>query len=459
MKKTLAFFLCALMLLPLVSCNNGKNPDDSGTSEPVTVESEIDATDSTKDENDVTESISTDADTSSKESETDMTENTTNTESTSVEETDSETVTTEAVTTEAITTEAVTEEIAEAVSPKEGATVILANDEVYGWWDEYYYKKTGYSDAFYRHEDIFYPKAVTFSWEDSGNADYYRLFISTDKDFALNKTESYLLNAKSLTLDHLYVGTEYYWQVIATQTVDGSEHNWRIVPVTSFKTADSPRCLNIEGVSNTRDIGGILAGTDMRIKQGMIYRGGKLEKITDAGKEMFLDYLGLKTDLDLRTPGEGGAGSGSPLGADVNYINFDGRYYTGGKGITTEEGKKIFAEEIRVFADPDNYPIYIHCSLGRDRTGTLVMVLEGLLGVNKNMLFMDYELSVFSYTGTQDNASVEAIRSNLTNTYNYINNNYEGNNFAERTENYLLSIGITPEEIQTIRDLLLEEVK
>ena len=138
MKKTLAFFICALMLLPLVACNNGKNPDGSGTSEPMTTESKIETSNSTKDENDVTESISTDADTSSKESETDMTENTTNTESTSVEETNSETVTTEA-----ITTEAVTEEIAEAVSPKEGATVILANDEVYGWWDEYYYKKTG----------------------------------------------------------------------------------------------------------------------------------------------------------------------------------------------------------------------------------------------------------------------------------------------------------------------------
>ena len=44
-------------------------------------------------------------------------------------------------------------------------------------------------------------------------------------------------------------------------------------------------------------------------------------------------------------------------------------------------------------------------------------------------------------------------------TYDYISSNYEGDSFAEKTENYLLSIGITPEEIQSIRDIMLEEVK
>ena len=214
----------------------------------------------------------------------------------------------------------------------------------------------------------------------------------------------------------------------------------------------------IEGVSNTRDIGGVEAVDGYRIKQGMIYRGGKLEGITEAGKEFFLNYLGLKTDLDLRTPGEGGAGSGSPLGADVNYVNINGRYYVGGMGIQSEEGKQVFAQEIRLFADPDNYPIYIHCSLGRDRTGTLAMVIEGLLGVNFNDLMKDYEISVFSVTGTLDGASVEGIRNNIKTTYDYLNT-FDGNNFSERVENYLLSIGITEEEIRTIRDLLLEEVK
>ena len=359
------------------------------------------------------------------------------------------------------TAEETTEETVDngTITPANGEIVILANDDVYGWWDGYHPNKTGYTDPFYLHEDIYFPIPVKFSWEADEKADYYRLFISTDKDFSADKTESYLVNENSLELDHLFTGTKYYWQVFATEIVDGEEINSLSVSPVSFTTAESPRCLRIEGVSNTRDIGGIRTSNGYRIKQGMIYRGGKLEKMTPEGKAYFRDYIGLTTDLDLRTPGEGGAGDSSPLGSDINYVNIDGRYYTGSKGINTAEGKAIFAEEIRLFANPDNYPIYIHCSLGRDRTGTLVFVIEALLGVSKNNLFMDYELSVFSVTGTQDNASVSAIKNNITNTYNYISENYEGSTFAEKTENYLLDIGITPEEIQTIRDLLLEEIE
>ena len=78
--------------------------------------------------------------------------------------------------------------------------------------------------------------------------------------------------------------------------------------------------------------------------------------------------------------------------------------------------------------------------------------------MNFNDLMKDYEISIFSVTGTLDNAGVESIRNNIKATYDYLNT-FEGNNFSERVENYLLSIGITEEEIQTIRDLLLEEVK
>ena len=71
---------------------------------------------------------------------------------------------------------------------------------------------------------------------------------------------------------------------------------------------------------------------------------------------------------------------------------------------------------------------------------------------------MDYELSVFSVTGTLDNAGVQAIRNNIVATYDYLAT-FEGSNLAEKTENYLLSIGITAEEIATIRSIMIEEVK
>ncbi len=343
------------------------------------------------------------------------------------------------------------------IFPKESAQIVLANDEVYGWADTYRYGKTD-SSPYYRHEDIYYPNPVTFSWEADEKANYYRLFISTDELFAQGTTESFLVNTNSLTLSHLYTGTKYYWFVTATDlTDDGGESNTSSVSTRSFTTAESPRCLKIEGVSNTRDFGGYKTTDGYRLKQGMVYRGGKLEDISEESKEFIRNYLGIKTDFDLREFGEGGAGKVSPLGDDINYINMAGRYYTG--GISTDEGKAVMAQEFRVLADPDNYPIYIHCSLGRDRTGTLVMLLQGLLGAKFNDMMIDYELSVFSVTGTMDNVSIEQGRKVIKQTYDYINNNYEGERFRDKVENYLLSIGITEEEIQTIRDLLLEEIK
>lgn len=454
MKRIVTLVLALMMLLSCVSCGETEATTTAKESE-ATEMTTVESTSATEKETEETK-----AETST-DSETVVIEQTTETETESAALTETESATetlTEAETETETDTETETETEGEVIVayPEDGASIVLANAEVYEWSTNYKYTKTD-SSPYYRHEDIYYPIPVIFTWEEVADADYYRVYLSTDEGFIAY--ESYLVNNNSVSLDHLFVGTKYYWTVVATKIVDGEEVNSYAVPPRSFTTELTPRCFRIEGVSNTRDIGGLDCKNGYRIKQGMIYRGGKLEKISDAGKDYFRNYIGVTTDLDLRTPGEGGAGSVSPLGSDINYINIDGRYYVSSKGISNEEGKKIFAQEVRLFANPDNYPFYIHCSLGRDRTGTLVFVIEALLGVTKLDLFMDYELSIFSVTGTQDNASIDAIRYNIESTYNYINSNYSGANFSEKTENYLLSIGITEEEIQTIRDLLLEEVK
>ena len=486
MKRFVIFLLTALMLLSLAACGDspagtteGTKPEDNESEDSKMTTDEKKETTLAEDKTPTEESTAK----AETEDESSKAETTTETDTIDLSESSSTESATESSTesstegvTEATTEDSISDEtgcvIEEDITtetegeteppvvdvnafPENGAEIVLANAEVYGWWDTYKFNKTN-SDPFYRHEDIYYPVPLIFTWEADEEADYYRFFISTEEGFI--SCESYLLNTCSISLEHLFTGTDYYWTVISTKVVDGNEVNKTVVPTRSFTTAESPRCLRIEGVSNTRDFGGMDAMDGYRIKQGMVYRGGKLEGITDEGREFFVDVLGLKTDLDLRTPGEGGAGSGSPLGADINYVNINGRYYVWGMGIQSEEGKKVFAEEIRLFANPDNYPIYIHCSLGRDRTGTLAFVLQALLGASRNDMYMDYELSVFSVTGTLDNASIQAIRNNIVATYDYLAT-FEGSNLAEKTENYLLSIGITAEEIQNIRDLLLEEVK
>ena len=77
---------------------------------------------------------------------------------------------------------------------------------------------------------------------------------------------------------------------------------------------------------------------------------------------------------------------------------------------------------------------------------------------------MDYELSFFSQKGCTmegEHSALEWINTMknwMVRVYDYINT-FEGDTYAEKTENYLLSIGLTEEEIQSIRDNLLEEAE
>ena len=116
-----------------------------------------------------------------------------------------------------------------------------------------------------------------------------------------------------------------------------------------------------------------------------------------------------------------------------------------------------------MFAEKDNYPIYAHCSLGRDRTGTVCFLLNALCGVGEKDLYMDYELSFMSAMGCLDNQPPRNMLDGTTafgGLYNYINT-YEGmeGTLAEKTEAYLIDLGITQDEIDSIRSILLEEVE
>ncbi len=335
------------------------------------------------------------------------------------------------------------------LTPASNEAVRLVNNTVFGWTDGYQFPTTDF-DEYYLHQDLYYPNPVTLSFEVSKPADYYRLAISRNSD--MTDSEQYLLNAPSLTLEHLFTGSEYYWQVDAVYADMTLRSD-----VCSFRTEAGPRTVRIDGVSNTRDIGGWKTETGDTVKQGLVYRGGQLEGITEAGKDTFLNVLGIRTDLDVRTAL--GADAKSPVSNNINYESFTGRYYVGSHGIDTAEGKAIMADELRVFANPDNYPIYIHCSLGRDRTGTLVMLINGLLGVEKNDLAMDYELSVFSVSGTYDNLQKSGFVSNFNSIYDYISSHYQGDRFSDKVENYMLDIGLTAKEIATIKYMMLENAE
>lgn len=334
------------------------------------------------------------------------------------------------------------------VAPKNGESVYLSNDEVTEFIKNY---ELGSSKKYYGLGDHYMMKGVTLQWDCKVATDTYKIVLADNAEFV--DGVAYDVTEKTLKVEDLFVSTKYYWKIGAVQNEAVSE--WS--SVYTFKTLNSPRSIQIDGVSNTRDLGGLKTADGKYMKQGVVYRAAYLDEITQTGITQALDKYGIKTDLDLREPGDGTAGTGSPLGAGVKYINISAPWYlTGGDGVYSTEGKNALAEELRVFADAANYPILFHCSVGRDRTGTLAFLLQALCGASKEDIYMDYEMSFFSVRGCLDGATPNTMLSHFTPLYDYIASFGTGKTLAGNCEQFILSLGLTKEEISQIKANLLE---
>ena len=142
----------------------------------------------------------------------------------------------------------------------------------------------------------------------------------------------------------------------------------------------------------------------------------------------------------------------------MNYIHISGPWYLyGGDGVFKPEGQNALAQELRVFADANNYPILFHCSVGRDRTGTLALLLQGLCGMSKEDIYIDYELSFFSARGCLDGTLPSVMLNQFNMLYNYVANYKDSTkSLMENCEAFVLSLGLTKQEISQIRANLLE---
>ena len=196
----------------------------------------------------------------------------------------------------------------------------------------------------------------------------------------------------------------------------------------------------------------------------MVYRGQGLNDNSVTGEEpgrnrlsvndvkYLTGRLGIRTDLDLRGAGETAGMSVSPLGAEVAFIHHSSKCY---KGIFTDAGKKVMAENFRVFCNPTNYPVYFHCIGGADRTGALAYVMNGVLGVDRHDLEVDWE-STFYPRIPDENPDPDfwCRESHFNNGFSKYGK--EGDGWNRRIELYLLDCGVSEEEIARFRSIMLE---
>ena len=205
-----------------------------------------------------------------------------------------------------------------------------------------------------------------------------------------------------------------------------------------------------KGIPNGRDIGDIwnLQTTDGKdIKSGLLIRGCELdnanyffpEDMIALGIDRLQNEFHVKTDMDLRNASTVGL---DVFGDDVNHKIYDMVLY---EEIFTEDGKAKMKEIFTDLSNPDNYPIYMHCTHGVDRVGTVSFILELALGV-------PYQSAVYEYT-----LSVGSYGQSIVNVYNVLNSSYSGATSKDKAEAYLKDCGITDEQIASLRSIYLDD--
>ena len=295
-------------------------------------------------------------------------------------------------------------------------------------------------------EDRGLPRAVTFTWDpppDETGPLRYDLHISSHPDLAPPLILEDLSEPRA-EVAHLFIATPYAWKVIARRgnTPIAESPVWRFVT-----HSDTPRWINVSGITNVRDLGGWALPGKCRVRQGMVYRSGQLNggrEITPEGREVLMHHLGIRTDLDIRWSDQEPT---QPVldEEQVRWINIP---ILGYGRIGEEQDLENYPRVFELFAQRSSYPILFHCAAGADRAGTIAFILKALLGVSTEDLFRDYELTSLSGSGVRDVAS-ESFQGLLDALQPF------GKNYMERAESYLLSTGVTPEEIAAIRELLI----
>jgi len=266
---------------------------------------------------------------------------------------------------------------------------------------------------------------------------------------------------------------------------------------------DHNRHIELDGQTNFRDIGGYKTVDGKTVKWGQLYRSGELPRLTEADI-MKLDSLEIKTVVSFLTKPEIDAKGEDrlPEGVKEISISIDTKDGTGGLAkeilIARQTGdfsnvpveinpeihrfliniaNKEYAQLLSEILDSSNRPMVFHCSHGIHRTGTATALLLTILGVPWETIREDYLLSN-TYRKEEIDYRLEQLRElaaknqgitpdevDMTNTnaFYILEGEYIDAALDEAIkkygsiENYIKEgLGITNEEIQKLKDELLE---
>ncbi len=148
-----------------------------------------------------------------------------------------------------------------------------------------------------------------------------------------------------------------------------------------------------------------------------------------------------------------------------SYTGFYSTYYSQQKFIALNMSLDVFADDFKektakgfryLIANPGVF--LIHCTEGKNRTGFVVAVLESLMGAGIDEVVADYMVTYYNYYGiTLEDKRYEMIAENnimaeLKKSFGI--EDFEGVKLQDEAAEYLLEIGLSEEEIESLKYVL-----
>lgn len=197
------------------------------------------------------------------------------------------------------------------------------------------------------------------------------------------------------------------------------------------------------------------------IAKGKLFRSsspvnswGNRNKIADH----YAELAGVKTFINLADSNQ----------SVKEHKGYSGSYYSTQKVIGLNLNMKYFTKQFtRSLANGIHFmavnepPYLIHCNLGKDRAGYVCALIECLTGASLDEIERDFMISFYNYFGFQKGTKEydfivrNEIFKFLAKTFGV--KNILAVNLPDVAEKYFLSIGVSSDDIKTLREKLNHE--
>lgn len=255
------------------------------------------------------------------------------------------------------------------------------------------------------------------------------------------------------------------------------------------------RHLDLEGAYNIRDIGGYETTDGRQVRLRRLFRSDSLHNLTKDSQRTLIGE-GLRTVIDLRQSGSVAeqpnvfANSSEVAYHHLNVMGdeplveaTDQRISSLGPDRTPEIYAAILDKRqdwmckvIKLLATPGALPALYHCNSGRDRAGLTTMLLLNIAGVPKQQIVEDFAMSpryLWRRTHDKNTGTVHNLHPDDFDSSPEARQAYETERnicppeamsasieYIERSygsvREYLLGGGVTEDEMQLLRDEIVE---